>query len=279
MLREIHSDQVEIAPPAPSRNGNSRLEAAPPEQPRDFERAALVSVVIPTLNEAMNLPHVLPTIPDDYEVIVVDGGSRDGTTGVAAALRPSARIVQQPGRGKGNALACGFAAARGDIIVMLDADGSAKADEIPRFVEVLHNGADMAKGSRFLSGGGSADITRIRRAGNRMLSGLVNLLFGTRYTDLCYGYNAFWARCLPHLNVDCDGFEVETLINIRACKAGLLVVEVPSFEGARIHGASNLHASRDGLRVLRTILTERFHRSPRIPSVPVPETPADAPVG
>src|SRR5207245_11781452 len=110
-------------------------------------------------------------------------------------------------------------------------------------------------------------------------SGLVNLLFGTRYTDLCYGYNAFWARCLPHLHVDCNGFEVETLINIRACKAGLLVVEVPSFEGARIHGASNLHASRDGLRVLRTILTERFRRRRRIPSVPVPETPADAPAG
>jgi glycosyltransferase involved in cell wall biosynthesis len=278
MLREIHSDQVEIAPPARSPNGNSRLETAPPEKPRDSERVPLVSLVIPTLNEAENLPHVLPTIPDEYQVIIVDGGSQDGTTGVAAALRPSARIIQQPGRGKGNALACGFAAAEGDIIVMFDADGSAKADEIQLFVEVLRNGADMAKGSRFLSGGGSADITRIRRLGNHGLSGLVNLLFGTRYTDLCYGYNAFWARCLPHLHVDCDGFEVETLINIRACKAGLVVVEVPSYEGARIHGASNLHAGRDGLRVLRTILSERFRRR-RIPSVPVPETPADAPAG
>ena len=219
--------------------------------------APLVSVVMPTLNEAENLPHVLTALPEEYELVIVDGGSEDSTTAVAAHLRPSARIVRQNGRGKGNALLCGFAAARGEIIVMLDADGSAMPEEIPRFVQVLLNGADLAKGSRFLQRGGSEDITPIRRMGNRFLSTLVNLLFGTRYTDLCYGYNAFWARCLPQLLLDCDGFEVETLLNIRACKASLCVVEVPSFERPRINGASKLHPVRDGLRILRTILRER----------------------
>jgi glycosyltransferase involved in cell wall biosynthesis len=158
--------------------------------------------------------------------------------------------------GKGNALACGFGAARGDVIVTLDADGSTEPEEIPRFVEALRHGADFAKGSRFAPGGGSADITVLRRGGNRALVWLVNVLFRTRYTDLCYGFNAFWTRCLPRLEVNSDGFEVETLLNIRAARSGMNVTEVPSFERGRLHGLSNLRAWSDGLRVLRTVLSE-----------------------
>ena len=224
------------------------------------QRQPCVSVIIPTLNEANNLPHVLARVPEDiYEVVLVDGYSTDNTIEVARELRPDIKIVHQTRRGKGNALTCGFAAATGDIIVMLDADGSAAPEEIDRFVDVLLDGADFAKGSRFLSnGGGSADITHLRSLGNRGLNLLVNLLYGTRYSDLCYGYNAFWSNCLRYMNVDCDGFEVETLINVRIAKVGFLVTEVPSFEGSRIHGESNLNTFRDGWRVLRTILTERF---------------------
>jgi glycosyltransferase involved in cell wall biosynthesis len=203
-------------------------------------------------------------LPEDlYEVIVVDGFSTDRTVEVARRLRPDVRIVLQGRRGKGNALACGFAAATGEIIVMLDADGSADPKEIPEFVRALMAGADFAKGTRFARGGGSSDITRLRRAGNLVLSGLVNLLFGSRYTDLCYGYNAFWRHCLKAIDVDCDGFEVETLINIRIWRAGLAISEVPSFERDRIHGVSNLNAYRDGRRVLRTIIRERVRRRPR----------------
>ncbi len=220
-----------------------------------------VSVVIPALNEAANLPHVFARIPPDvHEVILVDGHSIDDTVAVAHALYPGVRVVEQTRRGKGNALRCGFAACTGDIIVMLDADGSADGSEIPSFVDALLKGADFAKGSRFLPGGGSTDITPLRRLGNRGLNAVVNLLYGTHYTDLCYGYNAFWAHCLPYMDVDCDGFEVETLINVRIAKAGLRVREVPSFEGRRIHGVSNLNAWRDGRRVLRTILAERLPR-------------------
>jgi glycosyltransferase involved in cell wall biosynthesis len=151
-----------------------------------------VSVVIPTLNEARNLPHVLARLPDGlHEVIVVDGNSVDDTVATARRLRPDVRIVIQNRCGKGNALACGFAAATGDIVAMVDADGSADPAEIPRFVKALLDGADFAKGSRFIDGGGSSDITRLRRLGNRMLSGLVNMLCGTEYSDLCYGYNVF----------------------------------------------------------------------------------------
>ncbi|MDQ3668756.1 MAG: glycosyltransferase family 2 protein [Actinomycetota bacterium] len=221
-----------------------------------------VSVVIPTLNEARNLPHVFAKLPADiFEVVLVDGRSTDDTVEVARDLYPNVRIVGQTRKGKGNALACGFAACRGDVIVMLDADGSANGEEIPRFVDALVAGADFAKGSRFIEGGGSSDITPLRGAGNWFFSTLVNVLFGTRYSDLCYGYNAFWAHCLPHMSVDCDGFEVETLINIRVARAGLAIAEVPSFEEDRIHGESNLRTFRDGFRVLRTIFRERLQRT------------------
>jgi glycosyltransferase involved in cell wall biosynthesis len=231
-----------------------------------------VSLVIPALNEARNLPHVFAELPRDlHEVVLVDGHSVDDTVAVARSLRPDVRIVSQNRRGKGNALACGFAACRGDVIVMLDADGSTSPAEIPRFVGALVAGADFAKGSRFVPGGGSSDLTSVRRTGNRVLSAAVNALYSTSYTDLCYGYNAFWSGCLPVLGLNPgrsfvedgqpqwgDGFEVETLINVRIAKAGLRVVEVPSFERDRLHGLSNLNAFSDGLRVLRTIGVERW---------------------
>jgi glycosyltransferase involved in cell wall biosynthesis len=242
-----------------------------------------VSIVVPALNEARNLPHVFAGMPSNvHEVILVDGYSVDDTVAVARQLRPDVRVVMQTRKGKGNALACGFAVATGDIIAMIDADGSTDPGEIPGFVRALLNGADFAKGTRFAQGGGSDDITCLRRLGNRALSTLVNVCYKTRYSDLCYGFNVFWRRHVPALGLDAtasppsngdgrlwgDGFEVETLINIRIAKAGLVVAEIPSFERARIHGASNLSAVSDGIRVLRTIMVER-RRSRRRPSDPV----------
>jgi glycosyltransferase involved in cell wall biosynthesis len=242
-----------------------------------------VSIVIPTLNEARNLPHVFSKIPPNvHEVILVDGYSVDDTVTVARRLRPGVRVVMQTRKGKGNALACGFTVATGDMIAMIDADGSTDPGEIPRFVRALIDGADFAKGTRFAQSGGSSDITRLRSLGNRALSALVNICYKTHYSDLCYGFNVFWRRHVPTLGLDAtsppppggdgrlwgDGFEVETLINIRIAKAGLVVAEVPSFERPRIHGVSNLSAVSDGIRVLRTILVER-RRSRRRASGPV----------
>jgi glycosyltransferase involved in cell wall biosynthesis len=222
-----------------------------------------VTVVIPALNEERNLPHVAARMPANvHQIVFVDGNSVDGTVETAKRLWPDAVHLTQTRKGKGNALACGIAAATGDIIVMLDADGSTDPAEIPAFVGALIAGADFAKGSRFIQGGGSSDITRLRRTGNWVLNVIVNVLFGTRYTDLCYGYNAFWRHCVTEMDLPDpvsrrpqwgDGFEIETLINVRIVTAGLKIAEVCSFEQDRIFGVSNLNVVRDGLRVLRTI--------------------------
>ncbi len=219
-----------------------------------------ISVIVPALNEAQNLQYVLPLIPGNVlEVLLVDGHSTDETVAVATELMPSIRIVEQEGRGKGAALRSGFAAARGDIIVMLDADGSTDPREIPAFVHALTvEGADFAKGSRFMRGGGTADMPFHRRLGNGAFVLLVRMLFGGRYTDLCYGYNAFWRRVVPLLELDGDGFEIETMMNVRALKLGLKVAEVPSFEASRVFGQGRLRTIPDGMRVLRTIIRERF---------------------
>jgi glycosyltransferase involved in cell wall biosynthesis len=221
--------------------------------------ALSVSVVIPVKNEAANLPHVFATLPDWItEVVLVDGRSTDDTVAVARRLRPDVRVVIQSGSGKGDALLAGFTACAGDIIVAMDGDGSTHGNEIIQFVSALAVGADFVKGSRFASGGGSDDLTVSRRYGNRLLLALVNRMYGTQYSDLCYGYNAFWTKHLDALAVDCDGFEVEALMNIRAVKAGLRIHEVPSHEYRRLHGTSNLRAVRDGWRILLVIMREKF---------------------
>ncbi len=211
---------------------------------------------------------------------MVDGHSVDDTLATARELRPDVRIVMQNRRGKGNALACGFAAATGDIIAMVDADGSADPSEIPQFVNVLLEGADFAKGTRFAKGGGRADITRLRKFANIFFSVLFNACYETHYSDLCYGFNVFWRTHVPVLTLDAvtpaespdgrlwgDGFEIETLIHIRVAKAGLAVTEVPSFEYARIHGVSNLSTFRDGIRVLSIFLTERRQSKKKVRSM------------
>jgi peptidoglycan/xylan/chitin deacetylase (PgdA/CDA1 family) len=237
----------------------------------EYQQYPRISVVIPTRNEAQNLYHVLPDIPAEVsEVIMVDGHSTDDTIAVAQQLLPSIQIIRQERRGKGDALRIGFAACTGDIIVMLDADGSTDPTEIPRFVEALQQGNDFAKGSRFLPDSSSHDITPLRSLGNAALSQFVNLLFGTRYSDLCYGYNAFWRHCLERVQMNCDGFEIETQINIRMHKAGLKIVEVPSIERARLFGQSNLRTFRDGWRVFKEILKEGITPSlPEKQNIPI----------
>ena len=264
MQKPIHSNDLlasvesllHYAHTQPQTAGQQRLKWAIKEKPT-------VSVILPTLNEAKNLPLILPYLPMDLidEVILVDGRSTDGTVETAREIMPSIKIIMEKKPGKGAALIAGYRASSGEIIIVMDADGSNDPREIPRFLNALMQGADFVKGSRFASGGGTTDMPRIRRLGNAAFVHIVNFLFNSTFTDLCYGYHAFWAYSLCTLDLtDVDGFEIDTALYIRALNDKLKITEVPSFEGYRFYGVGKLRTIPDGFRVLHTIFKE-FLRS------------------
>ena len=223
-----------------------------------------VSVVIPARNEEKCLPYVLSRIPPwVHEVILVDGASVDATIEVARHHWPSIRVIRQTGKGKGAALRQGFSHSTGDLIVAIDADGSMDPGEMGVFVALLALGFDYVKGSRMLPEGGSCDLTTFRRLGNWAFRTLTNLIHRSHYTDLCYGYFAFRRGTVDALPLRSDDFAIETEINIKAWKAGLRMIEVPSREFDRIDGRSGLRPFGDGWRILSAIFRERFSSSAR----------------
>ena len=246
----------------------------PPGVSGDDQPWPTVSVVLPALNEEGNLPLVLEGLPPVDEIIVVDGGSTDDTVAVAREVRPEALVIRQTRTGKGNALLCGFAACSSDIVVTLNADGSTDPGELPRYVDALLAGAEVAHGSRYREGGANLDEGTWDRLGRRGFNQLVNVFFGTRFTDLGFGYNAYWRVLLPVLDLpDPDartprrgtrlwgeGPEIEPLINIRMATQGLRVVEVASVGYPRIYGDREHHPVRDGARAFRTAAGEYLRR-------------------
>ncbi|HYK95043.1 MAG TPA: glycosyltransferase family 2 protein [Candidatus Dormibacteraeota bacterium] len=230
----------------------------------DAGRVAVgISVVIPARNEADNIAWVLRRIPSYVdEVVIVDGRSTDATIAVARMVRPDVVVVTDNGLGKGDAMRVGAKMARGSIVVMMDADGSMDPAEIERFVEPLAQDFDFVKGSRFLAGGGTSDMTTLRKAGHWALLTLANVMYGSRWSDLCYGFCAFRRSALDELALDADGFEIETQMVVRSARIQLRITEVPSYEYPRRFGNSQLNTFRDGWRVLCTIFQERVKRHP-----------------
>ena len=218
-----------------------------------------IGIVIPTLNEAKSVSNILAEIPlhleTPAEVLMVDA-SYDETPLVASKF--GVRVLRQNGLGKGSALRQAFCALDSDIIVMIDGDGSMQPQEIPSLVQAIIGGADMVKGSRFLPGGYSEDLSFIRKVGNLIFVSLVNMFWSATYTDICYGLMAFRRSSLERLKPDLKShyFQIETEICIKAKKLGMKVVEVPSAELRRMHGKSKLVGIRDSLRILRTIVHE-----------------------
>lgn len=219
-----------------------------------------ISVIVCTLNEADNLPHVLPKIPDWIdEVILVDGHSTDSTVEVTQKLRPDIKVLYQPGKGKGDALKYGVRQASGDIIVTLDADGETPPEDIYRFIEPLLNSHDFAKGSR-LSRGKPTRMPRYRWFGNKILALTFNVLYGSRYTDICSGYNAFWKHAFLKIPLSYDTFQMEQQLLARAYKLGFRIKEVAYDTEGRIGGASKTSGIKQGFIDWFVIIKERFSR-------------------
>jgi len=219
-----------------------------------------VTVLICSRNEAENLPHVLPRIPSFVdEVLMIDGQSTDDTVAIARRLRPDIRILQQPGSGKGEAFRYGVEQAREDIVVTLDADGETDPQELPRFLDTLLVGADFIKGSRFKSGWGRKPPHRV--FGNWVIAKTCNLLYGTRFTDVCCGYNAFWRRVAGEVDLwSADGWNYEPLLVARLLRAGRDVRELSYGYSGRLSGDSKLPDWRQGLVAIWVLARERFRR-------------------
>jgi glycosyltransferase involved in cell wall biosynthesis len=241
-----------------------------------------VTAVIPTLNEADNLRWLMPRLTAVDEIVIVDGQSTDGTVEVALSVRPDAKTIVEPPRGKGAAMRTGMAAATSELIIMLDADGSMDPAEFDSFLALLCRGYDFVKGSRYACGGGSDDLTGLRRAGNAVLTGLANLLYRQNWSDLCYGFVAMRRDAVERLRLESTGFEIETEMCVNAVRAGLRIAEVASHETERRHGESNLNTWRDGWRVLKTMIRLRFaaplpapaEHAAVDPVIPLASTPA-----
>ena len=219
-----------------------------------------VSIIIPTLNEAKNLPLVLPDIPrlpEITEVLLVDGYSNDGTVEVAQQLLPDLKVIYQEGKGKGNAILCAAKMARSDYFLLLDADTSHQPQEIPLFIAKAKEGYDLVKGSRYMPGGSTEDAPFFRDLVIRTANTVANMVWGTRFTDICYGMFLIHRRQFLSLNLHSQSWDVEWEMMIKAKRRGLRIAEVPSQEKKRLWGESKLpNYAHNGWIVGRRVFAE-----------------------
>ena len=224
-----------------------------------------VSIIVPTLNEADNLKELLDSLLKfDFlqEIIFIDAHSNDGTEELMRSYMKEHEKITfflQKSKGKGAALIEGFQKAKGEIIVIIDADLSHDISEIPALIKPIQEGtADAVLASRFLADGGSEDITKFRIFGNWVFCSLVNLFWHVNYTDLCYGFRAFKGEMIPKLELKTTGVEIETELSIEIAKKNIKFVEIPSYEYARKAGTGKLRTFQDGYRILSTIFQKLF---------------------
>jgi len=212
------------------------------------------SIVIPTLNEEKNMNALLRQINlKEYEVIIVDGHSTDKTVEIAKKFGIK---VLYDDKGKGSALRKGMNASAEEIVITMDADLSHRISELGLLVEAINSGYDICMGSRFILGGGTDDMPLHRKIGNKLFVFLVNSIWRANYSDLCYGYRSFRRDIIKKLNLESDGFGIETEISIKSAKQKLKIIEIPSFEKKRMHGTAKLHSLRDGWEILKRIMKE-----------------------
>ena len=220
-----------------------------------------VSVIACNMNEEGSIKQVLESIPKDVvnEVIVVDGASKDKSPEIARKL--GFKVIQQEGRGRGNAFRTGLKNVKGDYVIMLSTDGNERSGDIRKIVEKLNEGYDMVIATRF-GKGQSQDVTVIRNFGNSFLTGLCNLITGYKLSDCQNGFRGIKREHFIAMNIQANRFDIENEMVVKAGKMKLRVTEVPTIEEKRVYGQSRLNTFKDGYIILKRILKEAFNKPP-----------------
>lgn len=216
-----------------------------------------VSLLIPTKNEEGCIGRVLREVPRGIvnEIIIIDGHSTDNTTvEVKANIRSSDKLIKQKGSGYGSAFLQGLKMVTGDVIVMMDADGSHNPRDIVNIINKFKQGYEYVMATRYAKGGHSEDDTLIRFLGNKIFTFLTNIIHGTNVTDSLYLFTAISRKGLEKLHLTSLGFEFCTEIIVKAHKANLKFGEVPVVERARFAGKSKVNSFKHGLKILSIIL-------------------------
>lgn len=213
-----------------------------------------VSVIIPTLNEADSITEVLDQIPKEVvdEIIVVDGHSEDGTVDLVREL--GYKVIYQEGKGYGAAFSTGVRYAQGDILILMDGDGSPNPKDIPSLLKKINEGYDIVLGSRYLSKAGSEDDTVIRYIGNKVFTFIVNKIHNMNISDSLYMFAAVKRKVFESIKLESSDFGYSVEFPIKAHKAGFKFAEVASLERKRVSGKSRVNAFWDGLKILWVIM-------------------------
>lgn len=216
-----------------------------------------VTLLIPTKNEEGCIGRVLREVPRRIvsEIIIIDGHSADNTVMEAKAnMSPGDKLLKQKGDGYGSAFLEGFKMATGDVIVMMDADGSHNPNDIVNIIHKFKQGYEYVMATRYAKGGCSKDDTIIRFLGNKIFTWMTNVIHGTNVTDSLYLFTAISRKGLRKLHLTSPGFEFCTEIIVKAHKANLRFGEVPVTERARFAGKSKVNSFKHGLKILSIIL-------------------------
>jgi glycosyltransferase involved in cell wall biosynthesis len=217
-----------------------------------------VTLIIPTMNEGESIEKVLKEIPRKLinEIIVVDGNSTDNTKKKAIPLlrKNKDKFVTQKKKGFGNALMQAFDESRGDVLIIMNGDGSHNPTDIKKLLDKIKKGSEYVIASRYAKGAGSDDDTIIRYIGNRILTKLTNIIHGTNVSDSLHFFTAITKKGIKKLHLTSPGFEFCIEILIKAHKAGLKFAEVPVIERARYAGESKVNAFSAGWKILKTII-------------------------